>query len=164
MMTVAEIEARVRALRQVVEWIEGPLDGPVIGAIEDLDALRPLVEDAECKRRIEAAGFAWAHRPYSKAFMDRTIGLWSESCPLGSTSWFVTWPESAAWAEEQAAKRERWSKHTKDMTTQEVVDTLLQIGGTVSDFASSTTMHLVGYARGKGIYDEKTDRIRLSQV
>ena len=47
MMTVAEIEARVRALRQVVEWIEGPLDSPVIGAIEDLDALRPLAERAE---------------------------------------------------------------------------------------------------------------------
>lgn len=101
-LTVAEFDARVRAMQQVREWLPEPLCGPVAGAIEDFAKVRPLVEEAEGKRRIEAAGFKYTDNFGCNPA--KPIGL----CKFVGDPWqdFTTWPEAAAWAESQAAKRE----------------------------------------------------------
>jgi hypothetical protein len=128
--------------------------------------LRPLVEEAECKRRVEAAGFAWAHRPHSKALEDKPVGLWETCAEVGSTRWFATWPDAAAWseaqAEAQAAKRPRWSKPISEMTRDEAKEMAISFGASRVLDRSAWCDVLRGAARDA--HDPDTDRVRLPEV
>lgn len=70
---------------------------PLVAACGLLETLRPLVEEAEAKRRIGRAGFRW-----ETSYTGR-IQLWRKHCSE-PTDDFTTWAAARDWAEAQAAK------------------------------------------------------------
>jgi hypothetical protein len=137
--TLAELDALVCRIM---------LPQPMREAAAMLRALRPLVEEAEAKRRIEAAGYSWSYEHHG----DRRVRVWMGGVrKLG----YATWTEAAAWAEAQAEKREVWSKPVGEMTDAEM-------DAHVCSLASKSRIALRALADAQGLYNPTTDRIRLS--
>jgi len=85
----------------------------------------PLVEEADCKRRIEATGCAWSHHPYD----DRPISV-HPLTPLGGfPQFFTTWLAAAGWAEEHR-QPECKAKAILTMTQDECLSELAALGAT----------------------------------
>ena len=93
----------------------------------ELDALRPLVERAECEARIAAAGYTVRYdgdcgcngNGYFRLKLGDEIGwAWCVNCDGDF------WPAAADWADEQAAKRERWSEPVARMSSADLLGVL----------------------------------------
>jgi hypothetical protein len=169
-MTVAELDARVRALRQTEEALKEPWAGAVTGAADDLIAIRhllllrdraggeaeldALVEEAECKRAIEAAGFRRETSYTGK------VRIWKRHSQV--TDEFDTWAEARAWAEEHA---DRWSEPVHEMSVERVYEllSLLFPDHGARDESPWLYLRMASHKNGYG-YDGKTDRVRLPEV
>ncbi len=121
-----------------------------------LRALRPLVEAEACKRRIVAAGCQWDDCSVDGIVVRVEDGQWT---PV------PTWPEAAAWAEAQVAKREpKWSEHVGAMYCGRLLE-VLRLLGVDNPGTDQDTIWLRGYlvatARERGILNTEGNRIRL---
>jgi len=128
-----------------------------------LRAVRTLVEEANCKRRVDATGATWkqdqAGGPNDPIFV----------CDLVAESKYVyirvkTWPEAADWAEARAVKRERWSKPVRLCCFEELREIAKAIGAT-RHTRFMATEPLTGYVRGYAgdAWNQDTDCVKLPE-
>jgi hypothetical protein len=150
-VTLAELDALLRLQ-------------PALGILDDLTcslrALRPLVEEAECKRLIDSAGCVWSNGSNGRISVTASGTPWKD---------MPTWPESVAWAEAQAAKRERWSEPVSEMDAERANTVLRRTGYPGSTYilqgdreaTYNLGQMLRAWGYGRGIYRAEDDTILL---
>jgi len=119
-----------------------------------LRALRPLVEEAACKRAIVAVGYVWGIATRGHIMVADN--------PEGPLHVAATWPAAADWAEAQAVPKERWSKPVRLCDFEELREIAKAIGATRHGWFT-TTGRLMGYVRGYAgdAWNQDTDRVKL---
>lgn len=162
-------------------WTPKPAPEPALPTLEEFDAwiedtngceescacrfqrLRTLVEEAECKAAIVAAGCEWAvgsdGNPHRRILVTARDGAGTTRVP--------TWPEARRWSEEQHAKREagQWSPPVWDMCEDEVSATLAALGApAIAGAHADRCAFLRGYASALGRYDKRNWRIWLGPL
>ena len=156
-VTLAELDATARAV------LEGCCGDTRIAASEMLRALRPLVEEAECKRRIVDAGFEWQECRSTDGAGAISLckqGPGAEPWP-GWRAVAQTWPAAAAWAEAQGPKGERWSEPVQSMTVRRLYELLDAIEPGHDSHPMSPRLYLRIAADKQRLYDAERDRVQL---
>jgi len=156
-VTLAELDATARAV------LEGYCWDTRIAASEMLRALRPLVEEAECKRRIVDAGFEWQECRSTDGAGAISLckqGPGAEPWP-GWRAVAQTWPAAAAWAEAQGPKGERWSEPVQSMTVRRLYELLDAIAPGHDSHPINPRLYLRIAADKQRLYDAERDRVQL---